>query len=353
MFQVFGGRDASGKYLSEVWVLRTYSGTVTSGGQLQTGPEANGSGVNNTVITQCATSLVPLSPSSPSSSGNSNPTAPATSSPPISSVQTFQTSFLHKLLAPLSVALCLPAVLAYRISLPPSAPNTSLSIGLTYLSWFLALVAYALGVAGIATSFTSISMNTSSSTLARRSSSDIILKTAHGKAGLALFVAFYGLVPAATLIVRFCERHHKSAKDETTTEESRSSAEKLGSMAPPSPSAPQSMHSPSRSGSPRPRAHSWGPSSLFKLSHEGRLSSDSESNLSTPQRTFEVLNRPPRRQPERLAIPTSAMDSLQRVASRGLSEVDWLQRRRSLNAVVSCVIFVVIISSSDSCCRVN
>lgn len=328
---VFGGRDASGTYLPEVWILRAYSAAVTpsnstwdgfGNGQLQTGPNATGTGVRNKILTECATSVTPSNTPSPTGSPGGSDPGDSDSGSSSSVVQTFEVSFYHKLFAPLSVLLAFPALLLYKLSFPPSSGVTR------FPALFISVVAYGIGLAGIITSFTSISRPPSA--LAKRSSSSNILKTAHGQAGLAMFVGFYGLLPLLHAFSTFF--YHWRRVDAPLTDEPKGSAEKLAattSAASPSPS----LLNPSRSGSPRPRTQSWGPSSLFRHSHEGRLSSDSESNLSSPpQRTFEVLNRPPRRHPDHLTIPSSSGDSSQR-SPRGLTEVDWLQRRRSLNAV--------------------
>ncbi|GAW05301.1 hypothetical protein LENED_007147 [Lentinula edodes] len=107
---IFGGRDLSGNYLDEVWVLRAYNGAVTSSntkwagfgdGTLQTGVNASGTGVDVEFITTCATAI--SSGSSSASSSSSSQSGSATSSPkpsgsskPESSVSTYDTSTVHK-----------------------------------------------------------------------------------------------------------------------------------------------------------------------------------------------------------------------------------------------------------------
>ncbi|KIP07035.1 hypothetical protein PHLGIDRAFT_71712, partial [Phlebiopsis gigantea 11061_1 CR5-6] len=121
---VYGGRDANGTYLNELWVLRAYNGSVTSSGQhwsgfgngkLEGGPNASGQGVNITYLTSCATQVAQGSgTTSGSGSSSSSPTSTgspsATSGPtPSATFNRFDTSTIHKSLAPVSVALILPA----------------------------------------------------------------------------------------------------------------------------------------------------------------------------------------------------------------------------------------------------
>lgn len=64
---VFGGVDAEGNYLSEVWILRAYNAQWTQSnqswtnydGQLVGGPEATGQGVTDQYMTVCASALSP------------------------------------------------------------------------------------------------------------------------------------------------------------------------------------------------------------------------------------------------------------------------------------------------------
>ncbi|EKM59169.1 uncharacterized protein PHACADRAFT_86460, partial [Phanerochaete carnosa HHB-10118-sp] len=118
---VFGGKDATGNYLSEVWVLRAYNGTISQSnatwsgfgnGQLQGGPSANGQGVTIQYMSSCASAI-----SQPSGTGSSSGHSPTSSSKPPSPTNTgqpipvsrFDTSTVHKSLAPVSAALILPA----------------------------------------------------------------------------------------------------------------------------------------------------------------------------------------------------------------------------------------------------
>ena len=115
-------------------------------------------------------------------------------------------------------------------------------------------------------------------------------------------------------------------------------------------SEPQSLHTSSPPASPRPRTHSWGPSSMWQQSLENGLSTDTSESLNStsPQRTFEVTNRPVRqrqRSESWRAVPLLQTSAQYNVASRSLGDIDWLQRRRSLNAVVSNALFVLGVHS--------
>lgn len=344
--------------MSDIWLLRAYQGSVTSSGatwsgygngKLQTGVDATGTGVRNQYLSTCATAIKVTSsgsiPSSTSHSSSASGTLSPTSSPhstlPTNALS-YETSILHKLLLPLSLTLLLPATILYRLASSSDSINglsSYPSMTGIYLSALLTLAAYGMGVAGLAMSFTTITTSTSSSSLHRRSSvSGATLKTKHGQLGLAFFVGLYGLVPLIA-ILSICFKRSNRSLEEVRSEKiddaksSMDTTEMLKSSVPPARSATQSMNSASRPSSPRPRTQSWGPSSLGRI--EGGLSSDSESAISTvPQRRFEVLNRPAhrKRNDSRLSVPMS--ESSHPIGSRSLGHIDWLQRRRSLNAVV-------------------
>jgi hypothetical protein len=193
------------------------------------------------------------------------------------------------------------------------------------VSGFLCLAGYALGIAGLAISFTTIS-----SPDANRPSP---LSTTHGRAGLALFICFYG---GLLLLITVSTKH---AKDELEAEreESRKRADsdvtEKGQL-------PRDAQTPSPALSTRRRTQSWGPSSWRKV-REDSLSIDSGSaemaDLSPPpaQRAFEVLNRPARTRRasgSRLSVPLTNMSHP--TGSHSLGDLDWLNRRRSLTAVV-------------------
>ncbi|KAJ7179146.1 hypothetical protein C8R46DRAFT_941643, partial [Mycena filopes] len=336
---VFGGRDVAGNYLSELWLLRAYNALVTptnlkwSGfgdGQLQTGVNANGAGVENQFITSgCAAALTPSSSASSPSSTSTSTSPPGTggeSNDP-TPASSLNTSLLHKLFAPLSVALLLPAFLLFRFTSLSfnSSSNRALPRPWFYASGLLALAGYGLGVAGIATSFTTISSSDAAQ--------PVTLSTVHGRAGLALFICLYGLIPLLALIHALTKKHAplletndaRKRADSDVTEKDRS---------------PRSTHSPSPPASPRRRTHSWGPSSWGKT-REDSLSIDSGSaemgdpfNPTPPHRGFEVLNRPARTRRasgSRLGVPLTHMS--QGIGSHSLGDLDWLNRRRSLTAV--------------------
>ncbi|KAF9495666.1 hypothetical protein BDN71DRAFT_1447071 [Pleurotus eryngii] len=344
---IYGGRDVEGRYLSEVWLLRAYSGELSStserwsgygNGQLQTGANANGAGVSVSYLSQCAVAISPTQSSTSSSLGPS-----ATQSPPGSPTSPqdgdarffpYDTSTTHKLLAPLSLAIFQVAFLVLRQVSPWF--NTSFAsdthLAWTYLPILAVIVAHGVGVAGIATAFTSIS---ATSSIAKRAEPSLTLQTLHGQVGLAFFVGLFGLVPillALGLLIQFLRRPADS-RSEKSKATSIALNEKNDPHSEPI-SRPQSEQNVSPPSLSRQRVHSWGPSTLWQRSTEGRLSDDSESMSSGgPTRTFEVLNRPARNRKKTgasLAIPMNESPSH---IPRNLSDVDWLQRRRSLNAV--------------------
>ncbi|KAJ7276386.1 hypothetical protein B0H12DRAFT_1085082 [Mycena haematopus] len=303
---VFGGRDASGNYLADLWLLRAYNGLVNTthpkwsgfgNGQLQTGVNANGAGVENTFITSCAFAIAPTPPTSSSSNSTSEPggsQAGGGGSPNTNtgSAPSLSTSLLHKLFAPLSVALLLPAFLLFRLtsfsfnsSNHPTLPRT----------WYY--------VSGF---------------LARPSP----LSTTHGRAGLALFVCLYGLLLLLAVLHASTKRTKPELVDET--EESRKRAD---SDVTEKDQLPRSTQTPSPA--------------LWRKVREDSLSIVSGSGemtdiLNPPptQRTFEVLNRPARTRRgsgSRLGVPLANISHP--TGSHSLGDLDWLNRRRSLTAV--------------------
>jgi hypothetical protein len=336
---VFGGQDESGTYLREVWILRAYNGSISSSngswgaptGTLSTGINANGANVTVQYMSQCAVQLV--SPSSTS------PGSPSTSSSP-QLYQSYDVSFVHKLLAPISLAILLPSILLLRLALPPVQTHrpTGRNITLFYLSAVVALAAYGAGVAGLISSFTSIA---STMITVKRSTSSTILQTVHGIAGLALFIALYVMMPFLYLLAACCLRSRPPKEVTelpaaiTSRANSTDTAEKLAAYS----AAQHSQYPPPHS--PRTRLYSWAGSSfwLSRRSREGRASTDSESmHSSGPQRAFEVVNRPARtRRSSTNGLVYPNIDVYQRVpvTPRSLGDVDWLDRRRNPSAAVS------------------
>jgi hypothetical protein len=343
---VFGGRDATSKYLSEVWLLRAYNGAVTSSnqkwsgfgdGKLQTGVNANGAGVVMQYMTGCASAIA--APSSSTSSPTSGPSPSATQPGTQSSDQLYDISTTHKILAPLSIGLLLPAIILLRLASPSSGPShpKEHNIAPSYISAFIGIGAYGVGITGLVSSFTTIR---STPSIQRRSSSNLTLRTGHGVAGLALFICLYGLVPFLYLL-RACRRplHRRWTKDKPELSQARDNStdtrEKLALPNADSASVTQSAGIPTPPASPRRRVPSWGGYSLWQGSRaqEPRASSDTESNASLPAtqpRAFEVVNRPQRTRRASTNGPNLRGSSAQRT----LVDLGWLERRRSLNAVV-------------------
>ncbi|RDB22576.1 Dynein regulatory complex subunit 7 [Hypsizygus marmoreus] len=353
---VFGGQDSAGNLLSEIWLLRSYNGIIRSSnaiwsnfgdGRLQTGVNASGAGVRITFLSKCALAIIsnpggPNSTSSPSPSPTSNPSP--TSDPPsiiIPTIHSVNISIAHKILAPVSLVIFQLMFIFFRLSSPLYQVNDPPLASAIYRSTtsVLAFLAYASGIAGLAVSFATISASSSSSSAHR-----LHLQTGHGVAGLVFFVCLYGILPVLLLVLMHT-RHRPvsianggSEKSRIASPDTPDVAEKLVPFSGPSKSAPHSTHNATPPSSPRHRTNSWGPSTMIRPSHEGRLSSDSESTGSAgPHRAFEVLNRPSRIRKASgsgLAIPPPDGSS-ERGPTRSLSlrDIDWLRRRRSLNAV--------------------
>ncbi|KAI0322435.1 hypothetical protein OF83DRAFT_1254961 [Amylostereum chailletii] len=370
---VFGGQDASGNYLDELWLLRAYNASLSSSGnnwsgfgngKLQTGVNADGQGVGVQFLSSCARALstdpsattdTPSPTSSVPTSQTSTPSTTTSSSPQSGSARSRDdTSTTHKILSPLSMAIVLPAIILYRLSLPSTRSIMQLTRGsasLKYLSFAAAAAAYGVGVAGMALSFTSVTSSTPSAVAKRTVPPGNTLKTAHGRAGLALFIFFYGLLPILYGLHLARHRPTTTTQDEVSSHplhsrtNSTDTAEKLNSFRTPADGGQTSADRsgaaspvPDASSSPRKRQRSWGASSIITnlRSHGGRVSSESvaQSEPINGGRPFEVTNRPRKRQLSASGTMTLSDTSHRMpVSPRSLGDVDWLERRRSVNAV--------------------
>ncbi|TBU32906.1 hypothetical protein BD311DRAFT_514755 [Dichomitus squalens] len=359
---IFGGRDAAGNYLQDVWILRAYNASLSKtnatwsgfSGSLQSGINANGQGVTVQYLSQCATSLGSAtsgsskpgststgtgtgtgSPSgSPSSGGGGLQSSPSNSFP-------FNTSMLHKALGAVSVALFLPAAAFYRISQPAVSTTrlTDRNLAFMYLGVVVGVAAYALGIVGLATSFTSI---TAVSPIAKRALTSLHLQTAHGKAGLALFACLYGLVPLLQLLA-LAMRRCVSPRDREQTDgrfRADSTLEKLSvneRAASPSARSEPASHPPDGIKEGKRRIRSWAGIGTW-AGITGRRSNDTgtvaDDQPYTPsQRSFEVVNRPIRQR--RMSANSLAAFSDPRPSHRprNLSDMSWLDPRRSTSGM--------------------
>ena len=327
---------ANGTFLSDLWLLRGYTASITStnsrwsgfgNGQLQTGVNADGSGVNVTYVNECASLL-----SSPSTTSNppgptftSSSTNSSSSSSSTSPLSVYNTSSLHKLLAPLSLAISLPIFLFFRwTKTTVEVPGRRV---FKVIFVILAFGAYGVGVAGVVLSFTTIS--TTSPTR------DLHLKTTHGIAGLALFLVLYGIVPFLYLAFTLFSCHPSISDRIQSSENTPNSIEtndKSGAL-PPHDRLSPSVHNTSPPSSPRPRTQSWDAFNALRPSTDEGLSSDSTPSA-TPQRGFDVLNRPNRSRKASGTWPKSDNISQPLPTTRALGEIDWLLRRRAVHAVV-------------------
>jgi hypothetical protein len=335
--QIFGGQDSDGNFLSELWLLRAYSGVITpsnpnwtgfGNGQLQTGINADGSGVLAKYLTQCA-SLIPITSNNGSTSGAPTPHGNS------DTFHQFETSISHKLLLPLSLAVSLPVLLFFRWARPTSDGRwiPIQHVGLVAVAAVTGVAAYLVGVVGLIFSFTTIS--------SKVSTQNIHLKTAHGIVGLTFFLCLYVLLPLLYLFFA-CFNLHSRASSDTHSQRSangptRSVDEKIVASHPHPQSVTPSMHNASRPSSPPVRTQSFDAPSFLMLrpSNDEGLSADS-SAPTTPRKGFEVLNRPSRvRELSEARLSASMPGSHDLPAIRRLGDIDWLLRRRTLNAVVS------------------
>lgn len=344
----FGGVDANGNYLNEVWILRAYNAQLTqtnqswsnSSGQLVGGVNAAGQGVTVQFMTQCATPLSPQATQTPTSPGGASPTSPTTPA----STPTYDTSVVHKALSPISLALVFPAVIGARLSVPSvTSMQPTGHVIIAVSSILVAVAAYALGVAGLATSFTSITTPSSTMSLSKRSSqSSLTLKTGHGKAGLALFILFYGILPllfaVATCYQRSSHRHTDHNREETTsnrgdsrprlnsTETGEKEALCNGRAASPLRSSDTPLDK------PRARTRSW--AHLSHLGMPGRRSSEStHDSVAAPtptHRSFEVVNRPARTRRASGNSLAAFSDPRRPGSPRNLGDTSWFDGRPSM-----------------------
>lgn len=373
---IFGGLDAGGNYLNDIWLLRSYGASLSQSnatwsgfgdGTLSSGVGATGSGVTIQYVTSCATQL-----SSPTSSGSgpgsTSPTSPSGSGPTTSG---FDTDVSHKVLSPVSLIAFMSAVLVHSLSTTSQPSQTSAfrhNVALGTAGAVL-VAAYGLGIAGLASSFTTI---TSTSALSKRSSdSSLFLKTSHGKAALALVVVLYGLLPfllALSLLRRNKNPPKEGEADRTQPEEmQRKNSNDTGFTALMTPTREKGLlHRATVSTPDIPLKDVVTPSTIRRTRarvislfgggpkmrpQDERRSTDTtaqtQESLSSsgPQRSFEVLNRGNR--VRRLSASAANVYSSEGGHStaghsqmpRSLSDLNWLDRRQNVAAFVSVVFF--------------
>lgn len=322
-----------------MWLLRAYSGSVTpssltwsgfGNGQLQTGVNADGSGVRTTYINQCATRVAQANATTSSSLpplSTSPPSPPTTSDVPVVYSSSYETSFLHKLLAPLSLVILLPVILSLRWAMFSSMKRPFEGVIFMVATFAGAIVAFALGIAGLALGFTTISRSDASN-------SHLHLKTGHGIAGLFFFLSLYIIIPliyALILLSRIRRRRNDLAeiseeKFGDTHSVGNAESEDVRSLTP-------SFRNASPPPTTRTRTMSWDTTTAIKMAANAEGSGPSnESSVPPTPSGFEVLNRPSRAKTTTGHSPPPPMS---RPLPSTLSDIDWLLRRRSLNAVVS------------------
>ncbi|KAG8966018.1 hypothetical protein FRC03_012661 [Tulasnella sp. 419] len=219
---IFGGKDIeTGELSNELWLLRAYDATIQSSddewfgygnGQLQGGLSATGTGVKVSFLSQCADPIAGTTTSTSAAPG------PTSSGPPTLSitphVSVFDTSPIHRIISPVSIAIFLFSVLLFRSSSGPSATLNILPMAIASL---LGVVAYVVGIVGfgVAVSRNADGSSASSSNLRTRavannnSSSTKFLGTSHSRASLALFIILYGLLPILGLATWLVGRHRR------------------------------------------------------------------------------------------------------------------------------------------------
>ena len=323
-----------------MWLLRGYAGSVTStnqtwtgfgNGQLQTGVNADGSGVRVTFMTECASLL--SSSSASNSSSNSTPSPAPNSTVPTKPTpfpsNFYNTSLLHKLLAPLSLAILFPTLLFFRwINMDVRSELTPERRVFMTVFVILALGAYGVGLAGLVLSFTTIS-----NTLLIQ---NLHLKTTHGIAGLSFSLVLYGLIPFLYLASALFGPHPGlSVQIQSRTAPNSIEINEITDALPLQSSLSPSVHNTSPPSSPRLRTVSWDAYNTLRPSTDEGLSSD--STPSPTPRGFEVVNRPNRSRKASGTWPTSDSfpgSSQPLPTTRALGEIDWLLRRRAVHAVV-------------------
>ncbi|CAK5275644.1 unnamed protein product [Mycena citricolor] len=326
---IFGGRDSSGNYLSELWILRAYNGVSSvsapgwagsGNGPLETGVNANGAGVQNTFITSCASLIPPnittvtsssssssSSVSSHSSSSSSSLSHSTSSATPTSTGKakvaphvTLDAGVLHKTLSSVSVALLLPWVLLFRHASPFYNTKNAAKPIWRYLAYALSGGVYGLGLGGLILSFT-----TSSSSHGLKPST---LGTTHGRAGIILFIFTY----TAFLILHMCH----------------------------GPAAPAILEDEKKPSTPPPLSRSVGPSSWRK-----RIDSlDSGSAESTLHRGFEVTNRPRRTRPSLDALAEHPGPTPEPLPASGLPSSSSLALRMFCQASLLAISIFLLVS---------
>lgn len=369
---VFGGQDANGNYLNELWLLRAYSASLSESnatwsgfgdGVLGGGADASGAGVTIQYISSCAQQLSPSSTSSvPNPTSSSNPSNGSNNASQVKFPYNTKTS--HKILSPLSLAGLLMALVFYRLSMPLPVEGTSVpagpKFGLLVTAGFIALIAYAIGIAGLVLSFTTISLNESANALRKRSDSQSLnLKTSHGVAALVIFIVLYASLPLL-LFLSFNQNRKQKDKQilpysENGEEQARKDSTETGFSALMTPAREKQFISHrATSSSPDIISHATVPDSPireprvrvrslfngnFWPNRKERTSFDdrTQESLSSagPSRSFEVMNRGPRTRRFSMGLQGYSSEgghSAQPSVPRGLSDLDWLDRRQNVSA---------------------
>jgi hypothetical protein len=304
-------------------------------------------------------------------------------SPPVNSAE-YGTSGNHKLLSSLSLGLFLLSCLLLRL-FPITFHGRWLSNLRSSFIVTLIVCSYAVGVAGFVFAFTSSHISIRDTRIPQqpqrrslRSIALVHLSTPHGIASFVLFTLLYGVTPLLLLLsVKSAPWTHQRRPRRQASEDAISEASVTLRNREMSPSLVEKPEHPQRSTGPSPslsmlyspplspplHSATWGAypplaynnnsnsaarRSLDASSLEDAGESASVSGVPVvPKRGFEVLNRPSRTRQQSGSWPTTPGESpssappLAASTSRALGDIDWLYRRRSLNAVVRILILLV------------
>jgi len=338
---VFGGVDGDGNFLNDLWYLRAWPSVVEP-----SSPRWNNMSVE--FIDGCAKPILPTSTTT------SGPTT-TSSSPPTSSVSTQLASWevrpAYEALTSVSVAVILGAFALLRF-IPSSTKAPHLFA--RYAAGGLVTVAYVAGVIGFALGFSSMRKTEPAAALAKRAEDDAgFLPTTLSKglsfvdllendtdlpvAGFAIFLGLYvslavlGLYRLATS--RLFRRNRRHPPDQLATPEDKS-VDTFGRALSPSP-APDIAAEPATPPSV-PRSGKDSLMRLLKVKPPQEPPAQAESALSSPTapsgRSFEVVRNHNRDSGVRLTDGRGGHRQNQSF-SRMLADVDWMERRRSINAV--------------------
>ncbi|KAH7105631.1 hypothetical protein BKA62DRAFT_690371 [Auriculariales sp. MPI-PUGE-AT-0066] len=331
---VFGGVTPDGKILQDLWILRAWPSIIHPG-------NTRWNNVTTQYIDGCAS---PLSPTTSTSSSSSSPSSQSTAGlPPPRSIASWSISSLSEILSAISIGLLLGALAALRfIRTSPSAVSTQAVQQLCrYAVFALLSIGYFVGVAGFVFRFTSWKAAPVLSTRFRRDIDDstTILSTGYGRAALVIFAGLY-LALAVWAAKWIAAKSFKPSQREPTEQHALTTEKFL-----------ETGH---RTRTPSPGLNMTEPVTPPSVPNSGRRSlsrllghqnppggaPDADSSVNTPtaatneQRSFEVVRDRTRKNSNARALdPRFTHNRQNQSFSRMLSDIDWMERRRSITTV--------------------